>query len=619
MFFVKNKRWFQVVTFIFSRISLLGAVCFAAINLLLFGGVLYWLALNDQSSHPVYFLLAIIAIFVWAWEFGILVKHKIVLNHLLILAIPPLYIIMEFINFTGITKMTFYCQIYHYIFYGSLLLALDIIIRDVLNHSRLRSFLLLIHSVFLGALLLFPLLLITNVCLNKTGIDHDAMVAICQTDQEEALDYFFSNNGIPFLVIALILTILCIGLIRYWYFRKTSDRVSVRLVLFLLLPLVPFWIIGSVTNQFAYFMPLTWKTAWVPKGYYAQIKRYNQNIEKRKAYLAEQLKGEEQNKGNDGLFVVVIGESLNRNYMQCYGYHKETTPFQQQLLQTQTAFRFNECYGCHAMTVNVLPLLLTHRNQYDGMPITLDSAISIIDLLKYYGYRTAWFSNHYLYGADASTLPLVSQADTIVSLKDSNHDKNKQYDLDLLEPIEKFEPGNRAVIFLNLWGNHLPYATTYPKDFQAPDDYTPYEKSILYNDFVMQKFFEYFSQKNLQALIYVSDHSDAVSTGKGHDTRDRAFTREMVEIPCWIYLSPDYAQMHPDLVEKLQISTGKIVTNDLIFNVVLEILGIQNTFTPKHFLPLSEDYMVNSDNAATLWGKRLLFTPQPSTKFVKGK
>ena len=318
-----------------------------------------------------------------------------------------------------------------------------IALTNVLKPSRLRSVLLLILGVFLGVLLLFPLLLITNVCLNTTGIDYDAMIAICQTDQEEALNYFFSNNGIPFLVIALILAVLCIALIHYWYFLKSSNRVSVRLVLCLLLPLVPLWIAGIVLNQFAYFMPLTWQTAWVPKGYYAQIERYNQNIENRKTYLAEQLKGEKQNKGNDGLFVVVIGESLNRNYMQCYGYHKETTPFQQQLLQTQTAFRFNELYACHAITVKVLQLLLTQRNQYDGMEITLDDAISIIDLLNYYGYRTAWFSNHYLYGADASTLPLVSQADTIVSLKDSNYGKEKTYDLDLRAHRENLKPGNR--------------------------------------------------------------------------------------------------------------------------------------------------------------------------------
>ena len=103
----------------------------------------------------------------------------------------------------------------------------------------------------------------------------------------------------------------------------------------------------------------------------------------------------------------------------------------------------------------------------------------------------------------------------------------------------------------------------------------------------MQKFFEYFSQKNLKALIYVSDHSDAVSIGKGHDTRDRAFTREMVEIPGWVYLSQDYAQKHPELVEKLQIATGKIVTNDLIFDVLMEILGIQNTFTQKPIITIS--------------------------------
>ena len=604
---LKNSKLYRYSVQLLPEIAPVAMLCFASVNLIGFLGIRYWLGFGDQGKNPKYLVLAILAILIWSWGFGLLAKRKIVWNHLLVLNLPILYIVMEFINFTGLTKLQFYCQVYHYIFYGMLLLALDIFIRDMLHYPQLRRFLLWALGIFEGALLLLPFLLIANVCLNSSGIDYDAIAAICQTDQNEAFSYFLSNNGPLFIIITLILAVLCIWLIRHMHLRAMSFPPSRKLLLLLLLPVLPLWLVGILANQFAYFMPLTWKTAWFPRDYYAQIKRYKRNVELRAATIAELLKDEDKNNGNDGLFVLVIGESLNRNYMQCYGYHKATTPFQQKLLQKPTSFRFRKFYACHAMTGKVFTLLLTHRNQYDGMKIRMDDAMSIIDLLKHYGYRTAWFSNHYLHSVDAVTTPLISQADTIFSLKDNNPDSTAKFDIELLDEIKKLEPNKRDVIFLNLWGNHLPYATTYPKDFQAPDHFSPYEKSVLYNDFVIKELFEYFSQRNLKALIYVSDHSDAVSIGKGHDSRDRAFTREMVEIPCWIYLSPDYAASQPELLEKLKNSTNKMITNDLIFNLMLEILTIQNVYTPKHFSPFSSEYMIDADNASTLWGKRLLF------------
>lgn len=594
-----------------SVFSPIAAGIFAAASIGVFLASVLYMARIDKGSNPKYFIIALIALISWAWAFGFVARCGILRRHLPVLALPAAFVATEMINFPFCTKFQFYCQVYHYVFYSLIFLGIDFGIAQCLPKNRLGTILNRTELLLIGILYWVLCLIVVNVFLNGSGIDGDAMIAISQTDAVEGSYYFFhENHGLALLLIGAGIT-LPIGGIVYclWRLRPPALKGKRRFaVTGILLPVLPLLLLGIVSNQFAYFMPPTWKTLKVNRDYRMQKKRY---AEKRVAYMKyveRELDKEQKDAGSDGLFLVVIGESASRRYMQCYGYHLPTTPFQQSLLEQPDMFLFRDAYACHVQTVKVLSLMLSNRNQYDGQKLGLTNLVSVIDLLAHYGYRTAWLSNQNMYTQDSWTTPLVETADFLVSLKDCGKQRSTIfYDLDLLKEAEKLKPSKREVVFVHLWGNHLPYQSTYPADFQAPAEFTAYEKSMLYNDSVLKELFDFFSKRNLKMMMYISDHADGVSVGKGHDPRPQGYVHEMIEVPFWVYLAPDYAAAHPELVARLKIAEQRVITNDLIFNLLLGIMKIDNRFTESRFSPLSDDYLLNRDNALTLWRRRHVF------------
>lgn len=594
-----------------SVFSPIAAGIFAAGSIGVFLVFVLYLGRVDKGSNPNYLFIALIALVAWACAFGFAAGCGVLRRHLPVLALPAAFIAMEMINFSFCTKLQFYCQVYHYVFYGLILLGIDFGIAQCLPKNRLGTILNRAELLLVGFLYWVLCLIVVNVFLNGSGIDNDAMIAISQTDATEGSYYFFhENHGLALLLIGAGIA-LAIGGIVYCLWRLRSPALEGKrqpAMTGILLPVLPLLLIGIASNQFAYFLPPTWKTLMVNRDYRMQKKRY---AEKRVAYMEyvkRELDKEQKGIGSEGLFVVVIGESASRRYMQCYGYHQPTTPFQQSLLEQPNLFLFRDAYACHVQTVKVLSLMLTNRNQYDGQKLGLTNLVSVIDLLAHYGYRTAWLSNQNMYTQDSWTTPLVETADVRVSLKDYGKRKSETfYDLDLLKEAEKLKPAKREVVFVHLWGNHLPYQNTYPVDFHAPEEFTAYEKSMRYNDSVLKALFDFFSKRNLKMMMYIPDHGDGVSIGKGHDPRPQGYVHEMIEVPFWVYLAPDYAAAHPELVAKLKIAEKRVITNDLIFNLLLGIMKIDNRFTESRYSPLSDDYLLNRDNALTLWRRRRVF------------
>lgn len=69
----------------------------------------------------------------------------------------------------------------------------------------------------------------------------------------------------------------------------------------------------------------------------------------------------------DGVYVLVIGESLTRDHMNVYGYSRKTTPFQTEAAADPHYVFFNHGYSCYTQTVQVLTEALTEKNQYNDM------------------------------------------------------------------------------------------------------------------------------------------------------------------------------------------------------------------------------------------------------------
>lgn len=88
--------------------------------------------------------------------------------------------------------------------------------------------------------------------------------------------------------------------------------------------------------------------------------------------------------------VLIIGESANRDYMGCYGYNRQNTPWLSSLQKDENAVFFDHVYTAYRLTNKALAYFLTEKSQYNGKD--LYSSLNIVDVMNAAGYDTYWIS-----------------------------------------------------------------------------------------------------------------------------------------------------------------------------------------------------------------------------------
>ena len=261
-------------------------------------------------------------------------------------------------------------------------------------------------------------------------------------------------------------------------------------------------------------------------------------------------------------------------------------------------------FSCHVQTMQVISCLLTARNQYvkskTGIPP------SIFDVLNYCSYRTVFLSNQYPHGRfDSPVAALASGADQCLWLNTMEDFIlwRTRPDEALLEPLSQHLNSKRSFIVLHLMGNHGPYARRYPRGFRKDLPWHPYDKSVLYVDGVLEKIFSILRRNpRVKAAVYLSDHSEKPGIGHGAD----AYEQEIAEIPMLLYLSVSLRRERPELEATLRANADRIFTNDLTFELLLDLMGIQHSFGSPQIRIALPSYEMPFDKARTLLGTRRL-------------
>ncbi len=158
----------------------------------------------------------------------------------------------------------------------------------------------------------------------------------------------------------------------------------------------------------------------------------------------------------------------------------------------------------------------------------------------------------------------------------------------------------RQFTLLHMMGTHGPYYKRYPANFAEHLEST-YDRSVRYVDSVLEKLFaDVIKNDSADVVIFISDHGE--DGRKGHDSSKA--TMDMISIPLIVYISEKYAKRHPELAEKVKAAKDKTFTNDLTFELLLDIMGIESSFTAPSLHVLSEEYGITAENARTLHGRR---------------
>jgi heptose-I-phosphate ethanolaminephosphotransferase len=224
-------------------------------------------------------------------------------------------------------------------------------------------------------------------------------------------------------------------------------------------------------------------------------------------------------------YVLVIGESTNRQRMELYGYQRETTP--ELSAQRKQLAVFNDVITPRPYTIEALSQILSFANQQERDLVF--SQANIVSLMKAAGFETWWITNQQTLTQRNTLLTAFSKmSDHQVYLNNNRTQSNGSFDDVVIAPFIKAISASAAKKFIvvHLLGTHLRYDRRYPSDYARFDQqtvnhiplnaeqqsiYNSYDNAILFNDHVVSSLLTNFQQQNPHGLLlYFSDHGDEV-------------------------------------------------------------------------------------------------------------
>ena len=481
---------------------------------------------------------------------------------------------------------------------------------------------------------LIPLVEIIYYCMTWHCLSPASLMAIYLTNWHESIEFIRAMIGFPTAIIIFLLIGFFLR-VSYKYHSKLLSQIKFDTEK---ISAAAITLIFSF-SALIYYVPQTsmaglYKTV---TDYAAQTQLYSKNRDER---LAD-LKISTENKLN-GTIILVIGESASRDYMHAYNpnFPFDNTPWLSSKLKktfmtpelpadakinpeykitpentpnltpAQGKFIiFSNVYASWTQTVPVLQRALTEQSQYNSKEFF--ESVSIVDVARKAGYKTYWFSNQGRYGEFDSAIPLVAKTADVSEWTDDSFDFSELEDEILLKFLAKINPNEKNFIVFHLMGSHIYYNSRYPRSFKkwltadgtrmmlaAPS----YANSILYTDFVLSKIFDAAQDLNLQAMIYFSDHGEDLEISHNPDV----FRFEMLRVPMFIYLSPEYEKIFPDKVSTLDAHSEEYFTNDMFYDTFCGIINAKSNKYDAAQDFSSAEYKFTRETLTTMLGQHKL-------------
>lgn len=457
------------------------------------------------------------------------------------------------------------------------------------------------------ALLLLPALLVAAViwCYYFDAgalLATDTVLAIMQTNAGESREYLAEHVNFASAAAAVLLAFV------YAFQARLLSRLELRERRLPACVLLAVAVLGSAALLSRQKHNFVTDIFYQTKVYTQKYQEFAKQREYRLQTAARKL--ELQEAAASGVWLLVLGESQNREHMQAYGYERPTTPWLAQMRADKNFLLFTNAYSCHTHTVPVLSYALTAKNQYNALDYK--NAVTILEAAEAAGFATVWLSNQVRYGSwDTPTTTIAAEADQQFWLNSNVGETTSTnvFDGALADKLAKVKLSGKTLIVVHLMGNHGSYNARYPKEFavfKGANNIDYYDNSMLYNDHVVQRLFSKARElPGFQGLIYCADHADAVRERLGHDSS--RYVPAMTHIPFYMYFTDIYIQNNKEKFAALQRAQDKYFTNDLLFDTLLSVLGIRLTgvYEPQNDIAGSQ-YDGDKRRFKTLHGKKLI-------------
>lgn len=285
-------------------------------------------------------------------------------------------------------------------------------------------------------------------------------------------------------------------------------------------------------------------------------------------------------------YIVVIGESVDRNNMSLYGYQRNTTPN----LDTMDIVTLTDVVSTHTHTIEVLTKAFTVKSY------TENNYYSLLDIAKQGGFATYWLSNQPLIGETDTPIGVIaSMADTLISL---NYGQDKSYDEAILPKLKGVleEKERKKIIFIHLYGSHSPYKKRFPSDYHATFDETVdverivlsdkersilkhYDTSIAYTDSLLQcMIFALRANRNqVSGLMFFSDHGEEVYDFRHKFTHNAThISRHTVEVPFLFWFNSKFKELASEKYTDLLVNAQKPFTFHNFPSVFMDFVDLRS-------------------------------------------
>ncbi len=426
----------------------------------------------------------------------------------------------------------------------------------------------------------------------KGPISVTSILVISNTNTQEAFD-FFDLKATYGLLILIPFTIVYILSVR----QKNKPLNS---------QLNPYVVLAIILFAVAFITENTVNGRLVRKGipHFAQVsisfyEKFNLYREARKETKVKRVEAKLPDMDKSQTFVLILGESCNRNHMSLYGYSKKTTP---KLANRKDLIVFDNVVSPYSNTLSSVLTILSESNLENNIEIT--KGIDIIDMFSAAGFKTYWLSNQSPIGIWDNLVTVFgnkSDSKKFVNLSSNSSFEatyTPSYDAKLFEPFAKAlqEKYKRKFIIIHLMGNHSSYSKRYPSEFDVfygndhkSNTIAEYDNAIIYNDFVVDSLLKILQLNNstnndmLSSAIYLSDHGENVYDELdrvGHDY-SKILPKSNVEIPFIVWLSKSYRKEFEDKSTIIESNIHKPFVSDDLFHAILDLNNINSPILDK--------------------------------------
>ena len=434
-----------------------------------------------------------------------------------------------------------------------------------------------------------------------------SLMALYLTNWRESIDFIESNVGIVpacIIIAGFVIFLALAARVNYAFLRKmASTRTDTRFGTSMLLVLLGAAALLYYLPQSSFGELVTDVTTYVE-----QTQSYGNGHDER--YESLDIDGTQTLPSRaPGTVIVVIGESASRDYMHAFtpDFPYEDTPWLDSQLGNPDFNVFTNAYSSWSQTVPVLQRALTEQSQYNDKEFF--ESTSIIDVAKKSGYTTYWFSNQGRYGQYDSAITLVAKTADRAEWTDDSYNFSDKYDDTLLWYLTQVDPDANNFIVLHVMGSHIYYNNRYPTEFNqwhgdsevtSPESYA---NSIHYTDYILSQIFDYATKNlNLRAMIYFSDHGENLEISHNPDV----FSYDMVRIPMFIYLSPEYQDALPGRTRAIRYHRSRYFTNDMLYDTISGLLSAPSSRYDERQDLTSPNYAFTRSTLTTMLGQQTL-------------